>query len=90
MGATVSVATRSGGNKFTGSAWEFVRNNLDALTAPLSVLKSGQAVLTQIRLPQKPGDPVVAVGRINAPPGPGGRARTFNVWIDPPTADTMM
>jgi uncharacterized iron-regulated membrane protein len=50
---------------------------------------AGQAVLTQIRLPQKPGDPVVAVGRINAPPGPGGRPRTFNVWIDPPTAKVL-
>jgi uncharacterized iron-regulated membrane protein len=49
----------------------------------------GQAVLTQLRLPQKPGDPVVAVGRINAPPGPGGRPRTFNVWIDPPSARVL-
>ena len=44
-----------------------------------------RAVLTQVRLPQKAGDPVVAVGRMAGEPGPGGRPRTLNVWIDPPT-----
>src|SRR5678816_672769 len=47
---------------------------------------AGRAALTQLRLPQKPGDPVVAVGRLEGPPGAGGRPRTLNVWIDPPTA----
>ena len=50
---------------------------------------AGRAALTQIRLPQKPGDPVVAVGRIEGPPGPSGRPRTLNVWIDPPTAKVL-
>lgn len=27
LGATVSAVTKSGGNRFSGSAWEFVRNN---------------------------------------------------------------
>ncbi|MET0294371.1 MAG: PepSY-associated TM helix domain-containing protein [Phenylobacterium sp.] len=50
---------------------------------------AGSAVLTQLRLPQERGDPVVAVGRIEGPPGPGGRPRTLNVWIDPPTARVL-
>ncbi|MBX3483653.1 PepSY domain-containing protein [Phenylobacterium sp.] len=44
-----------------------------------------EARLTQVRLPQNAGDPVVAVGRIEGAPGPGGRPRTMNAWIDPPT-----
>jgi len=48
-----------------------------------------RAQLTQIRLPQKPGDPVVAVGRIRGESGPGGRPRTLNAWIDPPTAKVL-
>ncbi|WP_293906794.1 PepSY-associated TM helix domain-containing protein [Phenylobacterium sp.] len=48
-----------------------------------------RARLTQIRLPQTPGDPVVAVGRLDGPPGPGGRPRTLNAWIDPPTARVL-
>jgi len=50
---------------------------------------AGQAALTQLRLPQKPGDPVVAVGRIGGPPGASGRPRTLNAWIDPPTAKVL-
>lgn len=50
---------------------------------------AGQATLTQIRLPQKAGDPVVAVGRIPGALGAGGRPRTLNVWIDPPTARVL-
>jgi uncharacterized iron-regulated membrane protein len=50
---------------------------------------AGQATLTQVRLPQEAGDPVVAVGRIIGEPGPGGRPRTLNVWIDPPTGKVL-
>jgi uncharacterized iron-regulated membrane protein len=32
---------------------------------------------------------VVAVGRLAGPPGPGGRPRTLNAWIDPPTAKVL-
>src|SRR4051812_28588110 len=39
---------------------------------------AGRAKLTQLRLPQKAGDPVVAVGRLDGPSGPGGRPRTLN------------
>lgn len=42
-----------------------------------------------MRFPQKSGDPVVAVGRIAGPPGPGGRPRSLNAWIDPPTARVL-
>jgi len=45
-----------------------------------------RAQLTQVRFPQKPGDPVVAVGRLKGPAGQGGRPRTLNAWIDPQTA----
>jgi uncharacterized iron-regulated membrane protein len=48
-----------------------------------------RARLTQLRLPQKPGDPVVAVGRLDAPPAPNGRPRTLNAWIDPPTGRVL-
>ena len=48
-----------------------------------------RAQLTQVRFPQKSGDPVVAVGRMTGPPGPGGRPRSLNVWIDPPTARVL-
>ncbi len=48
-----------------------------------------RAQLTQVRLPQKSGDPVVAVGRMPGPPGPGGRPRSLNAWIDPPTARVL-
>jgi uncharacterized iron-regulated membrane protein len=49
----------------------------------------GRADLTQVRLPQEAGDPIVAVGRLDGPPGPGGRPRTLNVWIDPPTGKVL-
>ena len=48
-----------------------------------------RARLTQVRLPERAGDPVVAVGRIPGAPGPGGRPRTLNAWIDPPTARVL-
>ena len=48
-----------------------------------------RAALTQVRLPQEPGDPVVAVGRLKGPPGPGGRPRSLNAWIDPPTGKVL-
>ncbi len=50
---------------------------------------AGRAKLTEIRLPQKAGDPIVAVGRLAGASGPGGRLRTLNVWIDPPTARVL-
>ena len=50
---------------------------------------AGQAALTQLRLPFRAGDPVVAVGRILGPPGANGRPRTLNAWIDPPTAKVL-
>lgn len=50
---------------------------------------AGKARLTQVRLPQEPGDPVVAVGRLEGPAGPGGRPRTLNAWIDPPTGKVL-
>jgi uncharacterized iron-regulated membrane protein len=48
-----------------------------------------RATLSQIRLPARAGDPVVAVGRIAGPPVAGGRPRTLNAWIDPPTGKVL-
>lgn len=50
---------------------------------------SGKATLSQVRLPEKAGDPVVAVGRIKGAAGPGGRPRNLNAWIDPPTGKVL-
>ena len=49
---------------------------------------AGRARLTQVRLPQSPGDPVVAVGQM---PGRAadGLPRTLNAWIDPPTGKVL-
>lgn len=51
--------------------------------AAASTAFADRAGLTQVRLPQRPGDPVVATGRLAGPPGPGGRPRTLSAWIDP-------
>jgi len=48
-----------------------------------------EAKLTQIRYPSEPGDPVVAVGRMNVEPGPGGRPRTLNAWLNPADARVL-
>jgi len=62
---------------------------VEAYAAAAQAAFGERARLTQVRLPQKPGDPVVAVGRIKGEPGPGGRPRTLNAWIDPPTARVL-
>ena len=62
---------------------------IDAYVQAAEAAFAGRAQLTQVRLPQKAGDPVVAVGRLNGKPGPGGRPRTINAWIDPPTARVL-
>lgn len=49
----------------------------------------GKAVLTQVRMPAEPGDPVVANGRVDEPIPAGGRPRTLTAWIDPPTGEVM-
>jgi len=46
---------------------------------------AGKAQLAQLSLPERPGDPVIARGRIAGTPGPNGRPRMLNAWIDPPT-----
>jgi uncharacterized iron-regulated membrane protein len=47
-----------------------------------------RARLTQLRLPSVAGDPVVAVGRLQAPLA-SGRPRTLNAWIDPPSGRVL-
>jgi uncharacterized iron-regulated membrane protein len=49
----------------------------------------GRADFTQLRQPARPGDPVVVVGRLKGEPGPGGRPRSLNVWIDPATGRVL-
>lgn len=48
-----------------------------------------RAQLTQIRFPQQPGDPVVAVGRMKGPVPQGGVPRALNAWMDPPNARVL-
>lgn len=48
-----------------------------------------QATFSQLRMPEQPGDPIVAVGRLKGVSGPGGRPRNLNVWIDPPTGKVL-
>lgn len=62
---------------------------ISAYAASAASVFGDAAVLTQVRLPQEAGDPVVAVGRLKGPPGPGGRPRTLNAWIDPPTGKVL-
>ena len=62
---------------------------LESYAAAARQAFAGEATLTQIRLPQTPGDPVVAVGRIDGPVPPGGRPRTLNAWIDPSTGKVL-
>jgi uncharacterized iron-regulated membrane protein len=50
---------------------------------------AGRATLTQVRAPARAGDPVVAAARLPGPPGAGGRPRTLNAWIDPPTGRVL-
>jgi uncharacterized iron-regulated membrane protein len=62
---------------------------LDAYAAAAQGVFGSRAQLSQIRLPEKARDPVVAVGRMAGPPGPGGRPRSLNAWIDPATARVL-
>lgn len=49
-----------------------------------------RATVTQIRMPEKAGQPVIASGRVNGPPpAPGQRPRTLTAWIDPATARVL-
>jgi uncharacterized iron-regulated membrane protein len=60
-----------------------------AYAAAAQAAFADRAQMSQLRLPPTPGDPVVAVGQISGPPGPGGRPRTLNAWIDPPTGRVL-
>lgn len=62
---------------------------VEAYAAAAQTAFGQRAYLSQIRLPQEAQDPVVAVGRIPGPPGPGGRPRTLNAWIDPPSGRVL-
>ena len=43
-----------------------------------------RATAAQLRLPEKPGDPVIVTGRLaGPPPAPGQRPRTLTAWVDP-------
>jgi uncharacterized iron-regulated membrane protein len=62
---------------------------IDVYAAAAQAGFGGRAQLSQIRLPQQAGDPVVAVGRMPGPPGAEGRSRMLNAWIDPPSARVL-
>lgn len=49
-----------------------------------------RAAVTQLRLPEEPGDPVVVSARVKGPPpGPGQRPATLTAWLDPATARVL-
>lgn len=49
-----------------------------------------QATVSQIRLPEEPGDPVVVSGRINGQTlAPGARPQSLTAWIDPATGKVL-
>ncbi len=49
-----------------------------------------RATVTQIRMPEEAGRPVIASGRVNGPPPvPGQRPRSLTAWIDPATARVL-
>ncbi|WP_374574006.1 PepSY-associated TM helix domain-containing protein [Phenylobacterium sp.] len=50
---------------------------------------AGRAALTQLRMPERAGDPVSAVGRAVGRPAPGARPSSVNVWIDPPSGRVL-
>jgi uncharacterized iron-regulated membrane protein len=42
-----------------------------------------RAAATQVRLPERPGGPVIVTGRMAGPTAPGARPRTLTAWVDP-------
>lgn len=49
-----------------------------------------RATVTQLRLPQEPGQPVVVSGRVKGPPpAPGQRPRSLTLWLDPATGNVL-
>lgn len=66
-----------------------VSQPIEAYATAAQAAFGDRARLTQVRLPQTAGDPVVAVGRIAGQAGPGGRPRSLNAWIDPPTGRVL-
>lgn len=50
----------------------------------------GKATVTQLRLPEEPGKPVVASGRIDGQKlAPGQRPQVLTVWLDPASAKVL-
>lgn len=66
-----------------------VRMSPSAYVRAAEAAFKGEAGFTQLRLPEKAGDPVVVVARLKGETGPGGRPRNLNVWIDPPTGQVL-
>lgn len=48
-----------------------------------------RAVVTTLRMPHEPGDPVTVVGRMMGEPPVNGRPRELTAWIDPATAKVL-
>jgi uncharacterized iron-regulated membrane protein len=49
-----------------------------------------RAAVTQLRVPEEPGAPVIAGGRLKSPaPAPGRRPQSLTAWIDPATARVL-
>jgi len=68
----------------------------DAALAPSAYLAASRAAfgdratVSQIRMPEEPGDPVVVSGRINGQTlAPGERPQSLTAWLDPATGRVL-
>jgi uncharacterized iron-regulated membrane protein len=68
----------------------------DAVLPPSAYLASsraafgGRATVSQIRMPEAAGDPVVVVARLNGQaPAPGARPQSLTAWLDPATGKVL-
>lgn len=64
-----------------------------AASAYLDAARKGfgdRAMVTQLRMPEEPGKPVIVSGRQKGPPpAPGARPRSLTAWLDPATARVL-
>jgi uncharacterized iron-regulated membrane protein len=60
-----------------------------ALAASAKAAFAPGVTITQVRMPQEPGDPAIVSGRLPGEVAPGARPKTVNAWIDPADARVL-